>query len=268
MSLSDAMVSLSPSENDMVKSHTTFSTYFPNWGWYGLLEILEPGQGYKYNSYSNSTQTLVYSGTKKGGQSLKKDDPNTHFENHGIGCRDNMNLMAAVLLDDMELNSERYELAAFVNGVCHGSVKLIYVEPIQRYVAFLTVLGDANDAVTFRLYDEETGLTYKAEESVAFKADAVLGNQRELYPIQFKSSVLAESHTYVYPNPVPSGDRVYLEGASGDVVVEITNLLGVIVKSERLSSDASVSCDLAPGVYTVRLTKDQQIVSVHKLIVQ
>lgn len=269
MSLEQAMSSLSPNEDDMVKSHTGFSSYFPNWGWYGLLETLEPGQGYKYNSKGSANQSLVYPAPSKDAGHTTRAAIKTHFENHGLGCRDNMSVMATVSLDGMELSGERYELAAFVGGVCHGSVKLMYVEPLHGDVAFLTVLGDANDAVTFRLYDEETGLTYEAEEGVAFEADAVLGNQHERFPVRFKSTALAATRPLLFPNPVGRGERVFVENVQKGEVMEVVNQLGVTLKTVKLAgANTAWDCDFVPGVYTVRILKDQQTLSVEKLIVK
>ena len=272
MALGTALNSLSPSEDDVIKSRLNFSTYFPNWGWYGGLETLVPGQGYKYSSKASGSQTLTYPSAKGAivvsHGNLVEDT--RHFETKGDDQRFNMSVMAVVTLDGMELSGEQYELGAFVGDECRGSVKLMYVDPLDRYVAFLSVLGEGVDAVSFRLYDEVTGMTYQAEQQAVFEADAMLGSRSGLYPVRFDSqSVVTEQAVGLYPNPVSRGSEILLQvGVEGPVVMELVNTLGETVLRTMAGNGARVVCDLAPGIYMVRLLNNQEIVAVEKLIVK
>ena len=61
-----------------------------------------------------------------------------------------MTMLAVVELDDVEITSDSYELAAFTaNGECRGSIKITYAEPLRRHIAFLTISG--KDAAELRL---------------------------------------------------------------------------------------------------------------------
>jgi len=70
---------------------------------------------------------------------------------------DNMTVIAVVALDNAMLHSEQYELAVFANDECRGSAKLMYVAPIDQYVAFLTIYGETTADLRFALYDAMTG---------------------------------------------------------------------------------------------------------------
>ena len=269
MGLEEAMASISPTQNDAVKSRTAFSSYFTDYGWYGNLQTLVPGQGYQYVSQNANTKTLRYPTPSRARNLAKTEAVSTHFDVKGQSYRDNMNFMAVVTLDDLELNGDRYELAAFVDDVCHGTTKLLYVEPLDRYVAFLTVLGQDGEEVSFRLYDDQTGTTYEAEAHEAFHTNVILGSQQSLYPIHFKSKALADNRPAIYPNPANKGASLSIVNASDDMVMEITNMLGVTVKTMRLSGEnTTVDCDLVPGAYTVRLVKNHETVMIEKLIVK
>jgi hypothetical protein len=269
MGLEEAMASISPTQNDAVKSRTAFSSYFTDYGWYGNLQTLVPGQGYQYVSQNANTKTLRYPTPSRARNLAKTEAVTTHFDVKGQSYRDNMNFMAVVTLDDLELNGDRYELAAFVDDVCHGTTKLLYVEPLDRYVAFLTVLGQDGEEVSFRLYDDQTGTTYEAEAHEAFHTNVILGSQQSLYPIHFKSKALADNRPAIYPNPANKGASLSIVNASDDMVMEITNMLGVTVKTMRLlGENTTVDCDLAPGAYTVRLVKNHETVMIEKLIVK
>ncbi len=64
---------------------------------------------------------------------------------------DNMVVMAVLDMNGEELRGEHYELAAFAGDECRGSVKLLYVDVIDRYVAFLMVFGEQDDLLTIDL---------------------------------------------------------------------------------------------------------------------
>ena len=269
IALGTALGTLTPTENDAVKSRSTFSTYFPNYGWYGSLETLVPGQGYKYQSLGTSTQTLRYPNSSKGCATIIATAAPTHFQVRADNQRYNMTVMASVELDGMELSGEAYELAAFVGDVCRGSVKLQYVEPLNRTVAFLAVLGEGEEELTFRLYDETTGLTYEAEQALVFEADAMVGRGNALYPVRFNSQAMVESSIMLYPNPIGSGEELWVEtGSDTPTMMEVVNMLGETVKRIQVTQERKLVCDLTPGVYMVCLIKGHETLSVQKLVVK
>ena len=62
ISLSEAFVNLNVRIGDQVKGHLDTTTYYGgNYGWFGGLETLTPGQGYMYKNSGTETRTLIFS---------------------------------------------------------------------------------------------------------------------------------------------------------------------------------------------------------------
>ena len=176
MSLEDALSGLSPTSGDMLKSQNNgFASYVDGLGWYGALGTLNPGIGLMYKSMNSSPVSFTYpSGGSKGELKPNQTADYNHWVPNLTAYPDNMSVMAVVELDDVELQGENYELAAFANGECRGSASLMYVEPLNRHIAFLTVAGNEAVELHFGLYNTETG----AVETVCTSSLHTTRNQR------------------------------------------------------------------------------------------
>ena len=160
-SIDNALSSLTSNEDDIIQSRNAFSSYFPGYGWYGDLENMTPGQGYMYKSNGTVSQTLVYPTAVRSNESGAIVYHNQADYNR---YRNVMDVMAKVIINGEPANSNRYELAAFVDGECRGRAKLQYVEPMDTYLAFITINGNEGEEIAFRLYDEDRAETYEADE--------------------------------------------------------------------------------------------------------
>ncbi len=275
MDINAALEGLEATQGDMVKSQQGYSDYYPGYGWFGSLNMVEPGMGLMYYSSNGETVTFTYPDNTRGGE-LKQNltAENNHWKPNVYAYPDNMTVMATIELDGEELNSEYYELAAFAsNGECRGSVKLTYVEPINRHVAFVTISGKDAAELSFRLYDTETGLEYyDAEESLDFVANAIVGTADDLYTIHFRGTAGMDefaSRVQVYPNPVNVGERFSINVADDvktPVHVEIVNALGV--ETLRAMSVHTLTAPNVAGVYTLRITVEGKGTVVQKLVVK
>ena len=227
-----------------------------------------------YYSSNNETVTFTYPDSHRGGElraNLTSED--NHWKPNIYTYSDNMTVMAVVDLDGEELLSEHYELAAFANDECRGSVKLIYAEPLNRYVAFLTVSGKDAAELSFGLYDSETnGEYYDAEESLSFVANAMIGNANDPYVVHFRGTTGVDelaNKVQVYPNPVNRGERFSINIANdvkSPVSVEIINALGV--ETLRATSVHTITAPNVPGVYTLRITVEGKGTIIRKLVVK
>ena len=176
------------------------------------------------------------------------------FNLRGEGYADNMTVTAVVELDGMELRSEIYELAAFAGEECRGSVRLMYVAPINRYVAFLTVFGEGGETLHFRLTDGME--TLLSEEELPFAADGVTGTLSQPYVVPFGDLTdIDEGKTIsvkVYPNP--SNGFYFIEGQDINRI-EVYDGLGQRILSEESCNDF-MQIDLssrASGMYVLRV---------------
>ena len=258
----NALSSLTPNEDDIIQSRNAFSSYFPGWGWYGDLENMTPGQGYMYKSRGTASQTLVYPTAIR---SINTEVVDYHYNANYNKYRDVMDVMAKVVINGNLPASDRYELAAFVGGECRGRAKLQYVEPMDTYMAFLTINGNDDEQVTFELYDEDQAVNYAANEAnvIVFKAKEVAGRFSNPYILYFGNSDMAENNAFtVYPNPAAKGDEITINFEEDIVEAElfVENELGLTVDVIKLSgTQAKVRLDLPSGVYVLRVVTEGNI---------
>ena len=278
MSVDAAMAGVSATQGDKLKSQYGYSEYYLGYGWFGSLNTIEPGMGLMYYSTNGEAVTFTYPDGNRGGE-LKANltAENNHWKPNTYAYPDNMTVMAVVELNDMELTSDNYELAAFAaNGECRGSVRLTYAEPLHRHVAFLTIAGSEAAELSFRLYDTETNEEYyAAEESLDFVANAIVGEADDLYTIHFRGTAGMDelaSSVKVYPNPVNVGERFSIGVANVEtypVHVEIVNALGVeTLRATSVQTPVSMVAPVTSGVYTLRITVEGKGTVVKKLVVK
>ena len=278
MSVEDAMSNINPLTDDMLKSQNDgFAAYLEGYGWYGALNTLNPGMGLMYKSNNNNEVTLLYpTPNAKGGLMANMRSDNNHWVPMLNAYPDNMSVMAVVEVNNEELRGENYELAAFAeNGECRGSVRLLYVEPIDRYIAFLTVAGEDVTELYFSLYNTLTGeKLVGADENVNFSVNAVLGNFAEPYVVSFRGTTGVNEFgkvVNVYPNPVGRGQLLNLDmSVEGAVVrVEVVNALGALVSVETSTQlPASVKAPETAGVYTLRIITENNETFYRKFVVR
>ena len=205
MSLEEAFSGFS-SAYDVIISQECFAFYHPTAGWCGTLKTLEPGMGLLYKSSYSGDRTFIY---PDGPAVMPTEDNITATNNHWVSnlCQysNNMNIVGVVVLNGVELQSDQYEIGAFVGDECRGSSKPIYVEALDRYIVFLTLTGNVNDEVTFKLYNYATG--EEIDESLTnltFNATVVGLPIDDLYVFDFTSENTEYTVT-VATNPVEGG---------------------------------------------------------------
>jgi uncharacterized protein YjiK len=275
MSVSTALSNLNPSENDMLKAQESFSVYYPSIGWFGSLQTIMPGMGLMYESHNTSSVTLTYSNPTRTDDLAENVTARTNHWNPDVyAYPNNMNVMAVVEVNGEELQSEDYELAAFANGECRGSAKLMYVEQLHRYMAFLTLHGDDEAELSFGLYDNATGMTaYKSDARLIFAANAVVGSPDNPMVVSFSDITGIDSFggtLHVFPNPVERGSMITIGTVeeSDEVRVEIMNAVGAVLSTETSTKlPANIKAPEVPGVYMLRITSKGRGIRYVKLIV-
>ena len=256
-SIEVALGGFTPEPNDVIKSRNQSSTYISYGGynlWYGQLNTLEPGQGYMYKSNNSEPKTLVFQ-TGRGEKGLKPNiTPQSNlYVPEGENYADNMLITAVVEMGGEELRSEDYELAAFVGNECRGSVKLMYVEPFDRYVAFLLAFGDKTEDLHFVLTDE-TG-TSLSDDLVRYETDGTVGTLTEPVTLHFGTLGVSDDQmapVHIYPNP--SKGIFNVEGV-GICKFEVVDHFGQVILSEEVRNDnlqINLS-DRAAGAYLLRI---------------
>lgn len=264
INVTTALGGFTPEPNDQIKNRDYYSTYLVygnNALWYGTLNTLEPGQGYMYKSNSSTTKTLTY----QTGQSKALVDNvsplgNTFMSEEGAFAN-NMTLTAVVELDGEELRNTNYEVAAFVGDDCRGSAKLMYVEPLDRYMVFLLIAGDAKQTLRFVLTD---GKEFSCSmDNIIYSNDDIVGNPIEPAVLHFGPLGIGENgfdFVNVYPNP--SNNVFNIEGKN-ICKIEVISALGQVLYSKEANGDF-IKIDLSnynSGIYTLRVVTNNQIIT-------
>ena len=271
-SVVSSLSQLEPDDGDLLKSISQFAVYDGDDGWFGSLNNMNPGWGYMYRALRS--HSFKYSESL--GCVAKEVVGATNWKANFYTFADNMSIVASVFLDDKELRSDNYEVAAFSNGTCLGSTRLLYNARRDRYYALLPVLGEEGMGVTFKLYSADEGVEYssQADETCLFSVNAILGSLDNPMALHFGStSDLQENMALLslFPNPVKRGGEVRLDLPEDEemVSVEIYNVLDVLVsKLEVNGTSFRINETLAPGTYVIRVYGASNKVYYRKLIIQ
>ncbi len=267
--LNESLSGLEARTGDYFKSQTDYAMYYEGYGWDGSLYVLEPGKGYMYKNTDTITKTLTYSKSYRKEALVKNiTTEDNHWQADINKYPNNMNITAVVSLDGVEQMSEGYEIAAFVNGDCRGSAEAVYNEMFDRYVFFLTVYGEMEENIRFRLYDLSHDVEYsESSETIQFSVDATVGNIKDPFVINYAMDDIDENNmaetVNIYPNPIAAEEVAYLNKKYEKV--EVINSLGMILQSHYNTN--KIEGIMIPGIYIIR-TFDGKIITNNKLIVK
>jgi hypothetical protein len=195
----------------------------------------------------------------RGDATLPNITPENNFFQPTEDFADNMTLTAVVDLDGAELRSADYELAAFVGDECRGSIKLMYVESIDRYVAFLTVFGDQEEELSFQLTDGFASSL--SNDRLAYATDGILGTLDNPITLHFTPMDVEENalaNVKIYPNP---SEGIFNIEGQNIRKVEVFNAFGQLVYSKDMENGLMM-IDLtnrAAGIYLIQIITDNGI---------
>ena len=263
--LSDAFVELTAVENAVIKCEDDFST-FTDGAWVGTLDELFPGRGYMY--YADKEQTFTYPNQRVfvvtdeqnakqriDEQVWKSMAPWTYNEHK---YQDNTNVIAKLMVNDLETIEGTYIVGAFCGEECRG---------IGKYVndrLFITIHGTITDdkRITFKAVETITGEVLSIHETMKFDGK-LLGTYRAPFVLNatgITTSAENQSAGYtIYPKPLRN--KMYINGETGNIkTVSVLSSGGVIMISENGYDASGIDVStLAPGVYVVAIvTNDNQ----------
>jgi len=271
MTPTDALVNYTPTAGENFKSaNDGFVQYDgPSGQWLGNLAALVPGQGYMLQSLKDTDATFTYPSVPANGRALVSSSDNNPTEWQPVMAYNptNMNMVAVINLDNEELRSDNVEIGVFNGEICRGAVRPIYVDVLDQYLVFLTMYGEDNEPFTFRMLDQDGNVYESNEASVSYKANAVIGGVRSPFAINFNSKNSFAGALDLFPNPVNRGEMVNLT-LPAESTVEVINVLGSTMKRVRMVEGSQLAADMAPGIYTIKVTDAEGNVYVDKLIVK
>ena len=144
----------------------------------------------------------------------------TYWTPNESAYANNMSIIGLVQINDVDPRSACFEVGAFCGDEVRGARKIQYVPALDKYLVFLTIHGDSNEEITFRLYDHLTGaeVDVNAPSPINFEVNGALGSIMTPYVLNFKNNyeITAEA------NPVEGGTvlgaGIYTHGDSVTMV--------------------------------------------------
>ena len=252
MTLQEALVNMSPTEGDLIKTENEFAMYSDALGWVGSLDKMEPGQGYML--YLNNASTLEYPSAASLAASREinvEATPEMEIVSNSTG--DNMSMVATVAnLTSLGLSGD-FMLVARADGKIRGYATGTSVN--RELLYFLTITADVDETVTFEMYDVDNDRYHPLVGTTAYKADNVLGSVQvpfELGVAGEESEALQE--LLVAPNPFNEQISVYVpKTVDGPVAVKLIDLNGrAIIEKQFEAASGSAEIILREELNNVR----------------
>lgn len=274
--INSALANMSPKESDLIKTRNAFATYYSSMGgWFGTLTSLTPGVGYMYKSNNTEPFEFVYSTSSRDEQEPLEVQMTNHWELSVGEYSDNATLIGVIAVNGEEQRNGNLIVGAFVGDRCVGEANALYFEAFDRYFVFLTYYGDENDEITFRLYDESTGIeTIGADNSLVFHINSMIGSVEDPYIINFGVLNVEEfaKEIKLFPNPVKTLEKIHVslnDVNTTSMKIEIVSTLGMVIYQHSYNTVvADIKAPRIPGIYIVKVTEDNGNVYYGKLIVE
>ncbi len=273
MDVNDALRLYTARASDVIKSQFAFAMYDPRVGWLGTLDVMQPGLGYMLKSQSNVSFTYPNTTVFKSAKLDYAASPPVAWKTNVAQFDGNLSLVARVEtgnISGLAVNSEMI-LGAFINGECHGFVSPVANSGIGYSPFFLNVSNTLNgQTVEFLLFDGMSGKTYHVQEDFPFVRDAVYGTTTNPEILTVNTVVTGagevDKNSFIrcYPNPFNSRINIEFNGAGGNVIIDVVDATGSLVKQvfngmavsgrnmavwDGKNSAGNVT---APGMYFVR----------------
>jgi hypothetical protein len=224
---------------------------------------MRSGNGYMYYSNNASSQSFMYpsASSRYYGAPVLRNSTEQKWSVNVHRFANTMTLTSIAVIDNVELQSDQIEIAAFAGNDCRGSILLQNVESLDRHLGFLMVYGEAGEALTFKVYDHATGTEYAANNVVNFAPDAIHGTPIAPFVISNAPTGLEDitaNQITVYPNPVKDLLQINHSLKSIDIL-QLTDLTGrILIEETNFTENTLNLSSLANGVYLLKLTKDSQ----------
>ena len=193
-------------------------------GWKEDGEIVSTDSDYYFTLYGDRNLEAVF-------ELSKYWHPDLHL------YPNTMNMITEVKVDGELQNSTLLEVGAFCGDELRGSGRIQYNAAADKYIAYISVMGETDDQIKFRLFDHETyqELSHASLSVLPFETNAIVGTVTEPYLTEFSST----ARVTVTVNPSDAG---YVEGA-GDypigslVSLKATNYLPYLFESWTINGE-------------------------------
>jgi hypothetical protein len=246
----EALASLMPLNNDIIKGRTSFAQYVAGIGWVGNLDFMSPPNGYMLKISNpgvlvyppdampglpgNGFEELEQQELSDRSQSIWTVDP-SQFEH-------SMNVVAVVGAGE-NLLDEGDAVGAFAGNQVRGGSEALWVEQLQSWLVFLTVYANGNgEELSFKYYDASAEDIHRLNERFDFSVNSVEGNVEQPLVLTLEGTteaeeVTSEGYFEVYPNPARETVFVAFGMKSQQAVtVRIADGMGRLVREFEVDS--------------------------------
>ncbi len=255
--LDEALATMQPSEDDVIKGFDAFATYTDG-KWVGTLKTLKPGEGYLCQVAQAGT--LTYPSVKvlveEVENQVKAQAQTTAMMPWKIAANaypDNMTMIADVYSSMGKADENHYIVGAFVGDECRG---------IGQYEAgklFMTIHGNVSAAeeVHFKAYNPTLNQEAEIEERLTF-GNVMHGTMKQPAALHIGRATGIETTKVgafaLYPNPVRQ--RLFIDGKTEDIIsISIMSASGAVVLSEKSYPIQGIDVtSLSNGMYVIVIT--------------
>jgi hypothetical protein len=281
MDVSNALQNFVPSASDIIKSQTAFSMYDSRTGWIGTLDVMRPGEGYKFKINGGSAQLKYPNNTiLKNGWIVEFLTAPSGWMNDLLQYEGNLSVVAKLdvgKLPNININNQMV-LGAFIQNECHGYISPLNQNGLDYNPFFLNVSNnESGQQIEFRLFDGLTGNYYAINEVKPFIQDAVYGTIQAPLVLTLKGLLSGvggyKSDTYLrcYPNPFNTEVNVEFSGNLNVKSIDISTTSGSLVKRIFNGNDVDginlvkwdgtngYGAEVTTGVYFIRVVTDNKV---------
>ncbi|MEM8893275.1 MAG: LamG-like jellyroll fold domain-containing protein, partial [Bacteroidota bacterium] len=276
MTLEEALVSMNPSDGDVIKTANRFAMYAgSSLGWVGSLKSMAPGEGYML--YANNTSTLTYP-ERASLSSSRWLDERTYEDLFAVAQNEEGHTMSIIAnVEGRELldNLNDQLLVAYVNDEVRGYVPVSEVGQSDLY--FLSVAAEEDDQISFKLYDALNASYLELSGSVAYGADRIAGTLEAPVALGISGAlgVSTLGDIQAYPNPFDHYLDLRSPMIEASANVTLFDLSGKVIFTREVMSEGRPYLQLrfteevsrlGSGVYLLKVTQgqDQKIIKLIK----
>ena len=149
----------------------------------------------------------------------------------------NMSVTADIQIENVPANNLNIELGAFCNGELRGSARLQYISAVDRLMYLLTVYGENDDEISFKLYDHASGreMDYMTYQTISYTNNGTVGNYDEPHVINFISKIPVTLTCNIEGAGTLYGAGYYVPGET--VSIQAYDNFGFVFNSWTLNED-------------------------------
>ena len=231
--ISDALASITTSDEDFIKNLAESATYYPEFGWFGGLEVMAPTEGYMLSVaeeseliYPNfgSDDALIRSKELKVLPSIISEwiiNPHAYEFNGTI----------TLSIDNHADQPDDY-IAVYVGDECRGIAEYrdFPFDNVERGIYIMMVYSniEKGEDLTFKYYDSLNDEIISYTENIEFTPDMIIGDGFKPFSLSREFIIPTEYNlSAAYPNPFnPVTTLSFAIPIDSEVFLSIYNLQG------------------------------------------